>query len=257
MWDMLSASLPFLISLAAYLVLAYLVVLCIFAISINDNRLDEMRFVEQQMQQNAQKIASFGRVAVSPEFSGNHPERGKDFSKILQQADDLTDKFWALSYARIYGDQGVRDKVRDREKAREPEHANEPETMKEPARKQSSPWFVDRFHANSDTTNVMIIGLSACSIAFCATKLLGATRMPDPQLMKVFLSVTIFDVALGILTGLLTTFVVKSGSSALSSTSLGAVDVSNPYGVAFVAAVVGLFMDRFYSWLTPASTAMR
>ncbi len=103
----------------------------------------------------------------------------------------------------------------------------------------------------------MIIGLSACAIAFCATKLLGATKTPDAHLMKVFLSVTIFDVALGILTGLLTTFVVKSGSSALSSTSLGAVDVSNPYGVAFVAAIVGLFMDRFYSWLTPVSAAVR
>jgi hypothetical protein len=73
MWDMLdtsltflSASLPFLLSLAAYLILAYLVIQCIFAISINDNRLDEMRFVEQRMQQNAQKIASFGRVAISP-----------------------------------------------------------------------------------------------------------------------------------------------------------------------------------------------
>ena len=228
MWDILSASLPFLMSSAAYLVLAYLVILCIFAISINDNRLDEMRFVEQQIQQNAQKIAGFGRVAASPEFSRNHPELGEDFKKILKQSDDLTDKFWSLSYARIYGDQSARDKV-----------------------KKGPAWLADRLHAKSDTTNVMIIGLSACAIALCATKLLAATKMADPQLMKIFLSVTIFDVALGILTGLLTTFVVKSGSSALSSTSLGAIDVSNPYGVAFVAAVVGLFVDRFYSWLIP------
>jgi hypothetical protein len=239
MGDILSASLPFLLSLAGYIVLAYLVILCIFAISINDNRLDEVRFVEQRMQQNSQRIASFGRAAISPELSGGHPELDEDIRKTLKQADDLRDKFWALSYARIYGDQSARDKV------------------KGPEEKENSRWFADRFHGNSDTTNVMIIGLSACTIAFCATKLLGATKAPDPQLMKVFLSVTIFDVALGILTGLLSTFVVKSGSSALSSTSLGAIDVSNPYGVAFVAAVVGLFMDRFYSWLAPVSAALR
>jgi hypothetical protein len=49
----------------------------------------------------------------------------------------------------------------------------------------------------------------------------------------------------------LATFVMKSESNILSKTSLGTVDVSNPYGIAFVATIADLFMDKFYSWLEP------
>jgi hypothetical protein len=79
----------------------------------------------------------------------------------------------------------------------------------------------------------------------------AARGQNKPTLLELFTSVTILDVFLGMLTGLLATFAMKSGSSILSKTSLGTVDVANPYGVAFVAAIAGLFMDKFYSWLEP------
>ena len=117
--------------------------------------------------------------------------------------------------------------------------------------------LADYFHANSDTTNVMIIGMSACAIAVSATKLLAATKLADHGAVTVFFSLTIFDIALGALTGLFTTFLVKSGSNALSNTSIGNVDVSNPYGIAFASAAVGLFIEKFYSWIQPVATAAK
>jgi hypothetical protein len=42
---------------------------------------------------------------------------------------------------------------------------------------------------------------------------------------------------------------LRGGSAILSKTALSGVDSTNPYGVAFFAALVGLFMDYFYAYL--------
>jgi hypothetical protein len=237
MW---TASLIFsaLSSIIAWAALAIMVIICVFAISINDNRLDEMRFIEQTLQRNAEKIASLGRAAVDPEFNRSHPDMNQDYKKLLDEATHYTEKAHSLNYTRIYGSESERKKLTD------------------PSMK-SERGIADYFHAKSDTTNLMIIGMSACPIAVSATKLLAGSRMPNPTFFDMFLNLTTFDIALGMLTGLLTTFVVKSGSNVLSNTSIGAIDVSNPYGLAFAAAVAGLFVERFYSWLEPVVKAAK
>jgi hypothetical protein len=278
MWDIVS-------SVAGWGFLIFLVLACIFAISINDNRLDETRFIEQTLQKNAQKIAGLGRVAVDPKFAGNRPEVDEDFKTLLKVAAHYEKKAQDLNYTRIYGSRDVRLKIswrrgREAEKTSaevltkaeaktnaeavtiEGKPSAETATMaagaeEQPRAESSKVGIADYFHANSDTTNVMIIGMSACAIAVSATKLLAATKLPSHPAETIFFSLTVFDIALGMLTGLLTTFVVKSGSNALSNTSIGTVDVSNPYGIAFVAAVVGLFTEKFYSWLQPIVTTAK
>jgi hypothetical protein len=149
------------------------------------------------------------------------------------------------------------DSVEHRPVETEPSAEAKPDEQSETHEEGYKLRIADYFHAKSDTTNVMIIGMSACAIAVAATKLLVATKLEDHRAVTVFFSLTIFDIALGALTGLFTTFVVKSGSNALSNTSIGNVDVSNPYGIAFASAAVGLFIEKFYSWLQPVVTTTR
>jgi len=277
MWDIIS-------SLAGWVFLIYFVVICIYAISVNDNRLDEVRFIEQTLQRNAQKISGLGRAAIDPQFTANHPEVDKHFRLLLTEAAYYEGKSHDLNYTRFYGSGLARYKLDQRGNNKEPDaptkpgaevkmnvEANsaerrpteavsmsevKPDEQPEPHKEGFRLRIADYFHAKSDTTNVMIIGMSACAITVSATKLLAAMKLQDHQAVTVFFSLTIFDIALGALTGLFTTFVVKSGSNALSNTSIGNVDVSNPYGIAFVAATVGLLIDKFYSWVQPvASTA--
>jgi hypothetical protein len=216
----------------AYLVLIFLIVFCVFAISINENRLQELRLIEQTLQRNSEKIASLGSLA-NPDVGRTNPTLANDFRKLLDEANVLSRKVFDINYKRFYGDQKVRDKLLDKRKKAE--------------------WrWADRFHSNSDTMNLMIIGMCACSIALCAGRLVAAMRIRNqhqPTLIEIFSSVTLFDVLLGLLTGLLVTFVLKSGSNILSKTTLSTVDASNPYGVAFVTAIAGLFIDKFFSWL--------
>jgi hypothetical protein len=274
MWDIIS-------SVAGWGFLIFFVMACIFAISINDNRLDEVRFIEQTLQRNAQKVAGLGRAAIDPQFTASHPEVDQHFRGLLMEAAHYEEKAHGLNYMRIYGSGSARlkrDRQRDQKapaksdtqaksaevkrvevKPVEPKPNAEakPSAQAEPHEEGYKIRIADYFHANSDTTNVMIIGMSACAVAVSATKLLAATKLEDHKAATIFLSLTIFDIALGALTGLLTTFVVKSGSNALSNTSIGNVDVSNPYGVAFAAAAVGLFTEKFYSWLQPVVTTAK
>jgi hypothetical protein len=280
MWDFIS-------SVAGWIFLISFVVACIFAISINDNRLDEVRFIEQTLQRNAQKVAGLGRAAIDPQFTASHPEVDQHFRSLVMEAAHYEEKAHGLNYMRIYGSGSARlkrDRRRDKKalgkpdtQARSSSEAKpyveakpaetklveaEPVEVKQSAQAEQHEEgykvrIADYFHANSDTMNVMIIGMCACAIAVSAAKLLAATKLDDHTAARMFLSLTIFDIALGALTGLLTTFVVKSGSNALSNTSIGNVDVSNPYGVAFVAAAVGLFTEKFYSWLQPAVTSAK
>ena len=212
-----SAAIPLWIILSsgsAYLVLFILIVACVLAISINQNRLEEMGFVEQTRLRNVERTALLGNTDA-----------------LSKEASDLRQQFYDLSYDRLYG--------------------------KKTARENPKRW-ADRLHANSDTMNLMIIGMCACPIGLCTGRLLTAIRIRDEHratLTEIFRSVSIFDVFLGLLAGLLAIFVIKSGANVLSKTEIfaktGALDASNPYGVAFVAAVVGLFMDRFFSGLEP------
>jgi hypothetical protein len=265
MWDIVS-------SLAGWGFLILAVAACIFAISINDNRLDEMRFIEQILQQSAQKIAGLGRAAVDRKLAGDLPEVDKDFKALLTVAAHYEKKAQDLNYIRIYGSREVREKIsggggkkakknveavtidEGKQNANVAAIADEVKPGAEEQPEVSKVSMADYFHKNSDSTNVMIIGMSACTIAVSATRLLAAMKLPSHPAETIFFSITMFDIALGALTGLLTTFVLKSGSNALSNTSIGNIDVSNPYGVAFGAAVVGLFTDKFYSWLQPALT---
>jgi hypothetical protein len=214
---------------AAYIALILLLGVCVLAISIVHNRLEEMLFVEKQRQRNFERTAILGRGAVNPQIAGTDSRWAEDFRMLGEEANKLNETVYSLTYKQLYGDKKARD---DRKR------------------------WADRFHANSDTTNVMIIGMCACPIALAAARLLATAtaRGHKPTLLELFSSVTILDVFLGMLTGLLATFVMKSGSNILSKTSIATVDVSNPYGVAFVAAIAGLFMDRFYSWLEPLLT---
>lgn len=277
MWDLIS-------SVAAWIALSCFVVACVYAISINDNRLDEVRFIEQTLVRNSQKLSGLGRAAIDPQFTANHPEVEAHFRNLLIEAAANEKQAYSLNYMRMYGSGASRRKLDDLHGQKPPAEPNaraeqnveakavepkpivpKPDAGQKPNAEQNSEpraegykfRIADYFHARSDTTNVMIIGMSACAIAISATKLLAATKALDHKAETVFLSLTIFDVALGTLTGLLTTFVVKSGSNALSNTSIGNVDVSNPYGVAFVAAVVGLFTEKFYSWLQPVAAASK
>ena len=236
MTDAIAAMLPantMIASGVAYVALIVLVVVCVLSISIVHNRLEEMRFVEQKLQANSQKIANLGSIAGDPKIASTYPKLAEDFGALLDEVRDLNKTVYDLTYKRLYGDKDARDN---------------------PKR------WADRFHANSDTTNLMIIGICACSIAVCSAKLLAAATargQPKPTFLELFSSVTVLDIFLGMLTGLLATFVMKSGSNILSKTSLASVDVSNPYGVAFVAAIAGLFMDKFYSWLEPLLTTAK
>jgi hypothetical protein len=264
MWNIVS-------SLAGWGFLSLAMAACIFAISINDNRLDEMRFIEQILQQSAQKIAGLGRAAVDRKLAGDLPEVDKDFKALLTVAAHYEKKAQDLNYIRIYGSREAREKISGRrgkkaekknveamtidegmQNANVAAIADEVKPGAEEQPEVSKVSMADYFHKNSDSTNVMIIGMSACTIAVSATRLLAAMKLPSHPAETIFFSITMFDIALGALTGLLTTFVLKSGSNALSNTSIGNIDVSNPYGVAFGAAVVGLFTDKFYSWLQPA-----
>jgi hypothetical protein len=214
----------------AYLALIVLVVVCVLAISIVHNRLEEMLFVEKQRQRNFERTAMLGRGGINSQTAGTDSSWAENFRILLEEANKLNATVYDLTYKQLYGDKDARDN-----------------------RKR----WADRFHANSDTTNIMIIGMCACPIALCAARLLAtATARSQNKLtfIDLFASVTILDVFLGMLTGLLATFVMKSGSNILSKTSLSTVDVSNPYGVAFVAGIAGLFMDKFYSWLEPLLT---
>lgn len=270
-WDVAS-------SLTGWGFLILAVASCIYAISINDNRLDEVRFIEQTLQRNAQKLSGLGRAAIDPQFTANHPEVDKHFRLLLEEAAHFEKKSFGLNYMRFYGSGSARLKGEQRSEKKAPSEPSAPAkpsntpipnvaansvesnlTKSEPEAESKMETheegrkfrFPDYFHANSDTTNVMIIGMSACAIAVSATKLLAATRLDDHKTVTVFFSLTIFDIALGALTGLFTTFVVKSGSNAFSHTSIGTVDVSNPYGIAFASAGVGLFIEKFYSWIQP------
>jgi hypothetical protein len=281
MWDVIS-------SLAGWGFLIFFVVACIYAISINDNRLDEVRFIEQTLQRNAQKISGLGRAAIDPQFTASHPEVDKHFRLLLMEAAHYEEKSHSLNYMRFYGSGSARLKRDQRSDKKAPAEPGAPAKPSDEARPNVEANSVERrpvepepsaetrpnkqpemheegyklriadyFHAKSDTTNVMIIGMSACAIAVSATKLLAATKLEDHKAVTVFFSLTIFDIALGALTGLFTTFVVKSGSNALSNTSIGNVDVSNPYGIAFASAAAGLFIEKFYSWLQPVVTTTR
>jgi hypothetical protein len=276
-WDVAS-------SLSGWGFLIIAVAACIYAISINDNRLDEVRFIEQTLQRNAQKISGLGRAAIDPQFTANHPEVDKHFKLLLEEAAHFEKKSFGLNYMRFYGSGSARLKREQPNEEKTPSEPSsptkpsvavtqqvatspvesnlaktEPEAIAKPEMHEEGRTFrfPDYFHANSDTTNVMIIGMSACAIAVSATKLLAATRLDDHKAATVFFSLTVFDVALGALTGLFTTFVVKSGSNALSHTSIGNVDVSNPYGIAFASAAVGLFIEKFYSWIQPVVTTVK
>lgn len=218
-------AMTWIVSGLAYFVLIVLVVVCVLAISVTHNRFEEMRFVEQKQQANSVEIAKLVGIADDPKIANAHPKLAQELGALLNEAAQHKQTVTDLTYKRLYGDKD--------------------------ARNNGKRW-ADRFHANSDTTNVMIIGTCACSIAVCAAKLLAAARgQPKPGFPELFSSVTVLDIFLGMLTGLLATFVMKSGSTILSKTSLASIDVSNPYGVAFVAAVAGLFMDKFYSWFEP------
>jgi hypothetical protein len=210
-----------------YGVLAVLAVVCVLAISIVQNRLEEIRFVEQMKQRNGERTAMLGSAAANPKIEEANLKLADDFKVLWDEANTLNATVWSLNYKRMYGDQNARD---------------------DPRR------WADRFHANSDATNLMIIGICACPIALCGARLLAtitARAQHKPAFLELFYSVTVLDIFMGMLTGLLATFVMKSGSSILSKSPLGSVDVSNPYGVAFVAALAGLFMDKFYSWFEP------
>ena len=217
------------ISGVAYLALIVLVVVCVLAVSVVHNRLEEMRFVQQVLQRISERTAALGSaVSSNPQIASTDPKWAEEFSMLMEQTKGLNGRINDITYKQLYGDAE--------------------------ARRNPSRW-ADRFHANSDTTNVMIIGICACPIALCAARLLAAATVSGqikPTLFQIFSSVTILDVVLGMLTGLLATFVIKSGSNVLSkTTSLGTVDVSNPYGVALVSAIAGLFIDKFFSWLEP------
>jgi len=156
-----------------------------------------------------------------------------EFTDLVNEAKKLTAKIHDINYKRFYGDDEVRKKLID------------------PSKKRERGW-ADRFHVRSDTTNVMIIGMSACAIGVCVARLYAATKIRNqspPTLFEIFSSLTVFDVSLGLLAGLVATFAIKSGLSFLSKTPLSAVDASNPYGVALVAAIVGLFLDKFMALL--------
>jgi hypothetical protein len=280
MWDIIS-------SLLGWGFLIFFVVACIFAISVNDNRIDEVRFIEQTLQRNAQKIAGLGRAAIDPQFTASHPEVHRYFQVLLTEAADYEGKTHGLNYMRLYGSGSARLKLDQRGDKKAPVESGAPTKStieaRPPSVQSAEPRIIeaepkaaakpteqlekheegykfriaDYFHANSDTTNIMIIGMSACAIAVSATKLLAATKLEDHRAVTVFFSMTIFDIALGALTGLLTTFVVKSGSNVFSNSSIGNVDVSNPYGIAFVSATVGLFIEKFYAWLQPVVTTAK
>lgn len=186
---------------ASYLLIAVLVIACILAISVNENRLDEVREIERRIQRNSQEI---GSISGKPESAGR-------IAELQSIAKGLDGTIGEINYRITYGSEQARQKPNKR--------------------------LVDHFHGNSNATNLMIIGICACAIAF------SVTRMRNRE------GLVIFDIGLGILTGLIATFFLRGGSAILSKTALSGVDSTNPYGVAFFAALVGLFMDYFYAYL--------
>ena len=214
---------------AAYPALLILSGVCVLAISIVHNRLEDTQFVRQALQRNSERIAILGSGAANPQIANGDARWTEEFRSLLEETKYLNQRVIDLTHRQLYGDDALR---------------------------QNPSRWADRFHANanSDTMNVMIIGICACPVGLCAARLLAITTVRDqhkPTLFQIFSSVSILDVFLGMLIGLLVTFVIKSGLNVLSKTSFSTVDVSNPYGVAFVAAIAGFFVDKFSSWLEP------
>jgi hypothetical protein len=95
-------------SAIAYLALLFLLVCCVFTISINDNRLDEMRHLEKEIQRNASEIANLGSTVA---FSGAN-DQAKSFNALVEASHELRGKFSGLMYKRFYGDHDVANKLR-------------------------------------------------------------------------------------------------------------------------------------------------
>jgi hypothetical protein len=97
------------------------------------------------------------------------------------------------------------------------------------------PQIANWFHALSSDTNSFIIAISSCSLAFILSRL---RQHITPRLK---------DMAFGYLCGLIALFIIKGGKSIITGgVNVAGADSSDPYGIAFFAAVAGLFSDQFF-----------
>ena len=116
------------------------------------------------------------------------------------------------------------------------EQSSEPPALDH--KQQADPGLFERLVGRQSTTHLTVL-LGLCS--GCLGALFLGLANPQPN--------TALYLMKGAVAGLVAIFVVKGGNTLLSLNVPGAMDVSNPFSVAFIGFGVGLFSDRLFVYL--------
>jgi hypothetical protein len=193
------------------------VVYCVYAISVNTGRTQDLQNIETQIQQDVSKIA------LDP--------NAKDVTDLLADLKKQNDNRNSLVGKIGYGDGNLWDM---------------------PTYDCIFPVTPDCFHRNASETNNLYLAMASGALGGCLFLLLRIRRWAIPGGFGPGAS-SIYALSIivgGTIIGLLVIFLMRGTKGALLTPVSGLVQVENPYGIAFACMAAAFFSDRVLTWLS-------
>jgi hypothetical protein len=193
------------------------VVYCVYAISVNTGRTQDLQNTEAQIQEDASKIA------MDP--------NAQDVGDLLTDLKKQNANRNALRGKIGYGDGTLWDT---------------------PTYKCLFPMTPDCFHRNASETNNLNLAIASGALGGCLFLLLRFRRWAisertEPGTAPIYALSIIVG---GSIVGLLIIFLMRGTKGALLTPVSDVVQVENPYGIAFACMAAAFFSDRLLAWLS-------
>lgn len=190
---------------SCFIILGFSLLSLIFSVSVNQNRIQDLQDTTASLQQVNQELST---MSPNPADAAMVPELNRQKLYYQQRIDDTTGTM-------NYGLGTALEKILKHK-------------LVDPA---------DYFHALSSETNLIVMGICSCMIAYSISKFLTQKAI---SLNELFFSM---------LTGMIGILVIRGSKSFLTSSATNSMELTNPYGFSLMTALIGLYSDKFYTLL--------